>query len=323
MARIDAPAAATPARLPWIDALRGVAILAMIVYHFAWDLHFFGFIAADVTGALGWRAFARSIAGSFLALVGISLVLATRHGLDGRRFLRRLAIIAAAAAAVTAATYVAMPDAYVFFGILHAIAVSSVLGLAFVHAPVLIVIAAALFCFAAPALLSGPVFDAPPLLWLGLSTYIPRSNDYVPVFPWFGVVLVGIAVARLLLHFRPGWLHLLARPAAPSLVWAGRHSLAIYLLHQPILIGLVYLVAQIAPPTPLGLVDSHFNNCIVQCTDQGMQQGFCGRACGCLTERAEAEGLTADVLANSLGEAEMRRYFDIGFGCREEAAGAQ
>src|SRR5918997_3927305 len=267
MARIDAPAAASAARLPWIDAARGAAILAMIVYHFSWDLHFFGYIAADVTGDLAWRAFARSIAGTFLALVGVSLVLATRHGLDRGRFLRRLAVISAAAAAVTVATWFAMPDSYVFFGILHAIAVSSVLGLPFVRAPIPLVVATGVFCFVAPALLSGPAFEAPPLLWLGLATYVPRSNDYVPVFPWFGIVLAGIGLGRLMPIVRPGWLQLLAHPAPRQLVWAGRHSLVISLLPQPILIGLVYLAAQISPPDLLDLQASFLESCSVACVE--------------------------------------------------------
>ena len=321
MARIDAPAAASAARLPWIDAARGAAILAMIVYHFSWDLRFFGFIAADVTGDPGWRMFARSIAGTFLALVGVSLVLATRRGLDRSRFLRRLGIVAAAAVAVTAATRLAMPDSYVFFGILHAIAVSSVLGLAFVRAPLPVVIAASIFCFVAPALLSGPTFDAPPLLWLGLSTYTPRSNDYVPVFPWFGVVLAGIGLVRLVRLVRPGWLQLLVRPAPRQLVWAGRHSLAIYLLHQPILIGLVYLAAQISPPDLLNLQASFLESCSAACVESDQELPFCRRTCACLAARTQTEGLWNGLIRETLSESELDRYWTIASECRQAAEG--
>src|SRR3954454_3249220 len=85
---IDAASAASPRRLPWIDAARGIAIAAMVVYHFSWDLRHFGFIAVDVTEQPGWRLFARVIAGSFLALVGVGLVLATRRGFNWSRLLR-------------------------------------------------------------------------------------------------------------------------------------------------------------------------------------------------------------------------------------------
>jgi uncharacterized membrane protein len=255
--RLDAPPVQPPARLPLIDAARGVAIAAMVVYHFSWDLRFFGFIGVDVTQEIGWRIFARLIAGTFLFLVGVSLVLSTRSGFDRSRFLRRLGVVVAAAAAITAITFFMMPDAFIFFGILHCIAVSSVLGLAFVRAPVALVLAAAVLASMAPIWLAGPAFDHPALQWIGLSPTLPRSNDFVPLLPWFGVVLAGIAAARLapLLPAAslPSW-----RAGAPlprALIWAGRHSLMIYLVHQPLLFGIVYLAAQIAPPDLLGFED--------------------------------------------------------------------
>jgi uncharacterized membrane protein len=317
--RLEPSAAASPsARLPWLDAARGIAILAMVIYHFSWDLRYFGFIAADVAGDLGWRIFARLIASSFLALVGVSLVLATRNGLRLDRYLRRLALIVVAAGGITLVTWFAFPESYIFFGILHAIAVSSVLGLAFVRAPVLMVLAAALFCLAAPPLFAGPAFDAPALLWLGLATYQPRSNDFVPLFPWFGIVLLGIAAARLapllrdandrLQHFRPG--------AVRPLAWAGRHSLGIYLVHQPLLFGLVYLAAQVAPPSFAGFEPSYVESCTTFCAETGMDERMCRRTCECLVERTKAEGLWGGVMRNDLGKAETARYQALADLCR-------
>ncbi len=321
--RIDAAAAAgRQVRLPAIDAARGVAIVAMVVYHFAWDLGFFGFIGADVGGDLGWRIFARSIAGSFLALVGVSLVLATRNGLRRGRFLRRLAVIAASAAAITVATRIVFPDTYIFFGILHAIAVSSVLGLAFVRAPILLVGAAALFCFLAPRLLAGPAFDHPALLWLGLASYHPRSNDFVPIFPWFGAVLCGIAAARLApllpLHGLAHWSDGFARRL---LVWAGRHSLGIYLIHQPVLFGLVYLVAQVAPPDRAGFEPAYLESCAASCVESGVGESICRRTCACLVERTKSEELWDGLVRNDLSDDETRRYFDLAAECRQAAEG--
>src|SRR6476661_893854 len=123
----DAPKA--PPRLPIVDAARGVAIAAMFVFHFTWDLGFFNFIDLQAGVDPAWRAFAKAIAGSFLALVGIGLVLASRGGLRLGPYGRRLAMVSAAAAGITAATWLATPDEFIFFGILHCIAVSSVLAL--------------------------------------------------------------------------------------------------------------------------------------------------------------------------------------------------
>ena len=73
----------------------------------------------------------------------------------------------------------------------------------------------------------------------------PITEDYVPLLPWLGVVLIGMFIRQQLLrarHLAParGW------PAAGtlgrSLEWAGRHSLAIYMVHQPLLIGILYLL---------------------------------------------------------------------------------
>ena len=193
--------AATPSiRLPWIDAARGIAIVAMVVYHFSWDLRFFGFIATDVASAPGWVIFARLIAGSFLFLVGVGLVLAARGGIDRRRFLIRLAMIAAGASAVSLGTWFAIPNAFVFFGILHLIAVSSVLGLLFLRLPALAPVLRWPPASSWPgSTVSLPIFDQPWLLWIGLGTVPPVSNDYTPIVPWFGVVLAGMATAKLLL----------------------------------------------------------------------------------------------------------------------------
>ena len=112
-------AASPQNRFDAVDVARGVAIAAMVIYHFSWDLTALQFIATDVTREPGWRLFARSIATSFLILVGIGLVLAHARGLRRGPFLRRLAKVGGAALLITAVTYAAFPQSYIFFGILH------------------------------------------------------------------------------------------------------------------------------------------------------------------------------------------------------------
>ena len=116
-------------RIPLVDVLRGVALAAMAVYHFAWDLSFFSLAEFGVTENPLWIAFARSIAGSFLALVGVGLYLAHGDGVRWPGFLRRVAVIAFWALAISVASYFADPDGVILFGILHCIAVSSVIGI--------------------------------------------------------------------------------------------------------------------------------------------------------------------------------------------------
>lgn len=282
-------------RIAAIDIARGFALLTMAIYHFAWDLEFFGYADPGMTAQGGWRLFARGIASSFLFLVGVSLYLGHGKGIRWRGFWRRFAMIVAAALAITAATYVAVPDAFIFFGILHHIAVASLLGLAFLRLPVVLVIAAAVLVAALPFFARMPAFDHPALWWLGLAPTNPRSNDYVPLFPWFAAVLAGMAAARLasasgllarLARWHPGgW----ARP----FILAGNHSLLVYLVHQPILIGLIWFFAQLVPPAPPDLAQSFVPSCQAQCAE-ARGEAFCAVYCVCMLDRLEADGMLAD-----------------------------
>ena len=245
-AAADLPERTARRRVPAVDMARGTALAAMVVYHFSWDLDFYGLADIAVTSATGWIAFARMIAGSFLALVGVSLMLAARGGINWRGYLKRLAQVVAAAAAITVATWFAFPATFIFFGILHAIALFSVLALAFLRLPAVLTLIGAALAFAAPSLISAPIFDRPWLLWTGLGTFFPPSNDYVPLFPWFGATLAGLALAQMaegigfwdrLAGWRPDTA--LARLAS----FAGRHSLVVYLVHQPVLLALLGGVA--------------------------------------------------------------------------------
>ncbi len=228
-AAAPALAAAPPQRVAWIDRARGVALVAMIAFHFSYDLTLLGLVDWPVGSHPAWRGFAMAIAGSFIALAGVSLQLAAAGGLNRRAFLRRLGLLAGAAALVTLGTWAAMPYA-VTFGILHAIALFSVLALGFLRAPTWVVLGSAILVLAAPWVATSPAFSHPLLYPLGLDPAPPPSFDYEPVFPWFAPMLLGLAAARHLPVPR--------RPAAGDpLARMGRHSLTIYLLHQPILLG--------------------------------------------------------------------------------------
>lgn len=234
-------------RLVALDLARSAALLAMAIFHFVFDLELFGFASPGTTQLPGWRWLAYLTAGSFLFLAGFSLWLAHGQGVRWRGFGWRLSRIAGAAALITAATWVALPDAFIFFGILHAIAVASLLGLAFLRLPPAALIALGAVVIWLPQAVRFDALDAPWFWWTGLQATPLRSVDYVPLFPWFGPVLFGIACARLMT--RAGALDRLAQwragPLARAAAWPGRHSLAVYLTHQPVLIALVWLAAQV------------------------------------------------------------------------------
>ena len=274
-------AAAASTRWDAIDVARGVAIVAMIVYHLFWDLAFLQLSTIKVTGDPLWNAFARAIAASFLVLAGVGLSLAHARGIRRRAFLRRLARIGGAALAVSLATLLVFPESYIFFGILHAIAVGSVLALPFLRAPAWLVFGAAAACLAAPRLLTSPAFDQPLLDWLGLGSRQPVTNDYVPVLPWFGAVLVGLVLGRTLQR-RGGSLGLsrwrAESPAARALAWAGRRSLPIYLIHQPVLLAVLTGILQIAGPNPQAKAASFIAQCTAQCMRSNADAALCRRA---------------------------------------------
>lgn len=238
-------------RIQSLDLVRGAAIVGVVGYHFSWDLNLFGLFSTDVTAHPVWVGFARSLAGTFMVLVGVNLVLAHGAGIRWQAFCRRLLVVAAAAAIISVATYAVFPESFIYFGILHAIAASSVLGLAFLHAPRPLLLVAAVLVFLAPQYVRFDGLSTRWLSWTGLASWSPSSVDFVPIFPWFALPLIGILVARLTLG--SPWAVRLFRangnwPGSRALAWAGRHSLAIYLLHQPVLLGTLYSLIMLLTP---------------------------------------------------------------------------
>lgn len=232
-------------RVPQVDAARGLALVGMAIYHFAFDLQMFGHLDPGTVQSGGWRFLARLVAGSFLFLAGLSLWLGHGQGVRWPAFLRRLGMIVVAALAVTIATYLAVPGAFVRFGILHAIAAASILSLPFLRLPGLVAVAVGLVVLALPLTGRAPVFDAVP--WLGLATRIPPMVDFVPILPWLAPALFGVAAGKLAsrLGLWARLAHLRLGRSGRTLALAGRHSLAIYLVHQPALVALVWAASRI------------------------------------------------------------------------------
>jgi uncharacterized membrane protein len=276
---------------------------------------------ADIRAIPAWSVFAHGIAGSFLILTGAGLVLAHGSGLRPRAFLRRLGVIGAAALAVTIGSYVVFPDFYIFFGVLHCIALSSVLALPFLRAPVPVVVAVAAICIAAPYWVSAPVLDWDMLTFLGLGTRVPNTNDFVPVFPWFGLVLVGVAAMRLgrgLLARLPERTGAYPAPLR-ALAWAGRHSLLIYLLHQPIIFGAMSAWAEVIGRNPQAEAAPFMKRCEASCREGATEAAACRAACTCAIDAFERAGLWQAILRDRLSVEERSRIPSLAQACFEGA----
>ncbi|PTW50924.1 heparan-alpha-glucosaminide N-acetyltransferase [Rhodovulum kholense] len=231
-------------RIAAIDLARSAALLGMAVFHFSYDLEMFGHLPPGTVVSGGFRVLSVTVAAAFLALAGVSLQLAHRARVRPRAFLRRLLRIAAAAGAVSLGTWAVFPDAFVYFGILHAIATASLLGLFMLRLPPLVPALLALAVLLPPR--PAPIPDLAWLDWTGLTATPRPSVDFEPLFPWVAAFLAGMALGGL--ARRHGlWDRLSGSPGRLTrcLAWPGRHSLAIYLIHQPVLIALVWGLTRI------------------------------------------------------------------------------
>ena len=222
-----------------LDALRGFAVVLMVIFHFCYDLTLFDLASIPIYQDARWIAFRYIIVSLFLGAMGASLYLHMRKGMNWHSYWRRLVILALSAGAITFITFFALKEKYIFFGILHLIILSSLLGLFFVRFFWLNLLFGTLILWIGFGY-SNAFFNQTWLLWLGLRTLSTGAADYTPVFPWFGAVLIGMFMTRLL-----GNRLFHSAKHLDQLIFLGRHSLIIYLLHQPVLWGLLAIYIQL------------------------------------------------------------------------------
>jgi uncharacterized membrane protein len=225
----------TTGRIALIDLARTLAIVGMVAFHFTFDLQLFGHVPPDTTQQPFFYYLARLVAGSFLFLAGVSLWLAHGRGIRWPAFWWRFGLVWGAAVMISVISPF-LPTGLILFGILHAIAFGSLIGLAFLRLPASVTLVVAAVIFVLPLYARSPIFDPIWLVWLGLAEERRFMADYVPLLPWLAPLLAGIAVARMAAA-RGLWARLRPIRVPRLLTWPGQHSLVIYLIHQPLMIG--------------------------------------------------------------------------------------
>jgi uncharacterized membrane protein len=234
-------------RLALVDVLRGFAVAQMIVYHFIYDLSHFGWLTLRMTRDQPWVGWRTAIVTQFLLLVGVSLVLRISFKPGLADFARRWAEVAAAAALVSIGSWFVFGPRFIWFGILHFIAIALLLARPLVRLGAWN-LALAVVAFVAWLVVADPVFNATPANVIGFVTQKPRTEDYVPLFPWLAAVFAGIGLGALWQRAGwhvPAWVAPIERHPPRVLLLLGTWALTVYLVHQPLLMGALALLKKL------------------------------------------------------------------------------
>ena len=233
-----------------IDFLRGIGIIMVVVFHLFFDFDFFGILPNEMYEGF-WLIFQRSAASLLILVFGISLVLRYEK-LKGKetnifsKFVERSLFLAGVALLITIATWIYPHNGFIIFGIIHFFALSVILGYFFQRFYYLN-LALGLAIVLIGLQFSELTVDTNLLFWLGLSFKGFYTLDYFPLFPWFGIVLIGIFIGKKVyinskntkVESQKSWI-------TSIVAYLGRNSLFIYIAHQPILIGIlnIYLTSR-------------------------------------------------------------------------------
>lgn len=244
---------ATNQRIHFLDSLRGITIIHMVLFHFCYDLVFF--CGLHIPGYTGWpgNLWGSYIRWSFILISGVVFSM-------GKQPIKRGLILLGWGCVLTLVTVILLPDAAIHFGILSFLGSASLIGSLLYPCLKQIQPLRGLFCCSAFLALSwlipqgylsaGPyallklpdtLYQTSWLYWLGFPDEFFRSADYFPILPWIFLFFLGIFLGEI--FRRQGIFEWMGKSPPGKLAFLGRHSLCIYLLHQPLLYGLCLVIS--------------------------------------------------------------------------------
>lgn len=222
-------------RIYEIDVLRGFAIVLMAIFHFSYDLAIFRFVQIDFLNDPYWVTFRVIIVSLFVSMTGMSLYISYHKEVHIGKLIRRTKILALSAIAISVGTYFTFNNQWIFFGIIHFMLVASIIGAFFTRMPIIsLVVGVAIIILSYMNLINlNFLMD-----WMRDTFNLPyQTMDLVPLFPWLGVVLIGIYLQYQSLF---GFTFSKSK-IKDTLSYLGKHSLFIYMIHQPILFSIVWV----------------------------------------------------------------------------------
>ncbi len=220
-------------RIDELDSLRATALVMMLVLNFVTDLNHFGIMNTETGDQWWWMA--RIAASLFVGISGVSYFLAHRLEYDFTKTSGRTKRLIFWAFVITIITYIFEPSAYVRFGVLHLLALASIVAFPVARKPEFALGIGLI-------LLIIPLSSNSNLVWLGLRETGFIAVDYFPLNPWLGIFFIGLALAS---RIYPEGKPLTEIQWPERWLWFGRNTLTIYVIHQPILIGLLILTGQV------------------------------------------------------------------------------
>ena len=220
-------------RIDELDSLRATALVMMLVLNFVTDLNHFGIMNTETGDQWWWMA--RIAASLFVGISGVSYFLAHRLEYDFTKTSGRTKRLIFWAFVITIITYIFEPSAYVRFGVLHLLALASIVAFPVARKPEFALGIGLI-------LLIIPLSSNSNLVWLGLRETGFLAVDYFPLNPWLGIFFIGLALAS---RIYPEGKPLTEIQWPERWLWFGRNTLTIYVIHQPILIGLLVLTGQV------------------------------------------------------------------------------